>query len=111
MELAAAVSAGSASDQLAYQWSYTPSPGTPAATFAHGGQGNPGWLQGYTVEHQGTITLAVSDPHGGTTTVHYQLALDQFADPVDHASGHASVGDLRQSWIGDAHPRRPFPAP
>jgi hypothetical protein len=99
VKLLAAVSAGSASDQLAFQWSYTPSPGTPAATFARSGQGNPGLLQGYTVAHHGIITLAVTDPHSGTTTVHYQLAPDQFADPVDHTS----VDGRKPIGAGDAH--------
>jgi hypothetical protein len=86
VKLVATVGAGSAPDKLAFQWSYVPSPGTPAAAFAQGGQGNPGLLQGYTVDHQGTITLAVTDEHNGTTTLHYQLARDQFADPIDHGS-------------------------
>jgi uncharacterized protein YndB with AHSA1/START domain len=107
VELVAEASAGSPPDKLAFQWSYMPSPGTPAATFAHSGQGNPGLLQGYTVEHQGVITLAVTDEHNGTTTLHYQLALDQFADPVDHAS----VDGLRRIATGDADTGRPPPAP
>ena len=87
VKLVAAVSADSAPDKLAFQWSYTHNPGTPDGTFANGGQGNPGLFQGYTVAHEGTITLAVTDEHNGTTTLHYQLAPDQFADPIDHSVG------------------------
>ncbi len=87
VELIAAVSDDSTPDKLAFQWSYTPDPGTSDGTFANGGQGNPGLFQGYTVAHHGIITLAVTDEQNGTTTVHYQLAPDQFADPIDHSVG------------------------
>lgn len=68
---------------IVYQWSYTPNAGTPNATFANGGTDNPGILQGYTVAHQGEIALAVTDEDGGTTTLHYTLAPDAFADAID----------------------------
>ncbi len=87
VKLLATVSDDSAPDKLAFQWSYTPDPGTPDGTFANGGQGNPALFQGYTVAHHGTFTLAVTDEDNGTTTVHYQLAPDQFADPIDHSVG------------------------
>ena len=83
IELFAAVSDDSAPDKLTYQWSYAPDPGAAPATFDNGGQGNPGLFQGYTVAHRGTITLAVTDEHNGTTTLHYPLAPDQFADAID----------------------------
>jgi uncharacterized protein YndB with AHSA1/START domain len=101
VELLAAVSDDSAPDQLAYQWSYTPSTGTATVTFASNGQGNPGLFEGYTVTHQGTLTLAVTDEHNGTTTVHYHLLPGQFADAIDHAS----VSGLKPSW-----PATPTPA-
>jgi alpha-tubulin suppressor-like RCC1 family protein len=99
VELAAAVSDDSGPAGLSYQWSFAPNSGTPAATFASNGQGNPGLFQGYTVAHQGTITLAVTDGNNGTTTLHYQLTPGQFADAIDHDS----VNGLKQIVSGDAH--------
>jgi len=87
VKLLATVGDDSAPDKLTFQWSYIPDSGTPDGTFANGGHGNPGLFQGYTVAHEGTITLAVTDEQNGTTTVHYQLAPDQFADPIDHSVG------------------------
>jgi alpha-tubulin suppressor-like RCC1 family protein len=99
VELLAAVSDDSAPTQLAFQWSYAPNTGTPDATFANNGQEDPALFQGYTVAHQGTITLAVTDEHGGTTTLHYLLTPDQFANAIDHAS----VNGLKRVVSGDAH--------
>jgi alpha-tubulin suppressor-like RCC1 family protein len=99
VELIASVSDDGPLPQSAYQWSYAPSSGTPAATFANNGQGNPGSFEGYTVDHQGTITLAVTDQNNGTTTLNYQLKPMQFADAIDHAS----VDGLKQIVAGDAH--------
>jgi hypothetical protein len=53
VELVAAVSDDGAPEQLTFQWSFTPNAGTPEATFANNGQGNPGLFQDYTVDHQG----------------------------------------------------------
>lgn len=99
VELFAAVSDDSAPDKLTYQWSFAPNSGTPDATFANNGQGTPGLFQGYTLAHQGTITLAVTDEHNGTTTLHYQLTPNQFADAVDHAS----VNGLKRIVAGNNH--------
>jgi alpha-tubulin suppressor-like RCC1 family protein len=99
IELVAAVSDDSAPAQLTYHWSYAPNASTPAATFANNGLGDPGLFQGYTVAHQGTLTLAVTDEHNGTTTLHYPLTPDQFADAIDHAS----VNGLKRIVAGDAH--------
>lgn len=99
VELFAAVSDDSAPDQLTYQWSYAPNSGTPDATFTNNGQGTPGLFQGYTLAHQGTITLAVTDEHNGTTTLHYQLTPNQFADAIDHAS----VNGLKRIVAGNNH--------
>lgn len=89
VELVAEVSDDGAQTALTYQWSYAPNPGTAGATFANAGQQNPAMFEGYTTAHAGTLTLAVTDEHGGTTTLHYQLLAGQFADAVDHvpASG------------------------
>ena len=99
VELMAAVSDDSAPDKLTYQWSFAPSTGTPAATFATSGAGNPGLFQGYTVAHQGTITLAVTDENNGTTTLNYQLTPNQFAGAIDHAS----VDGLKNVAAGNNH--------
>jgi alpha-tubulin suppressor-like RCC1 family protein len=99
VELFAAVSDDSAPDKLTYQWSFAPNMGTPTATFANSGQGTPGLFQGYTLAHQGTITLAVTDEHNGTTTLRYQLTPNQFADAVDHAS----VNGLKRIVAGNNH--------
>ncbi len=99
VEMVAAVSDDSAPAQLTYQWSFTPNPSTPAATFSNNGQSNPTLFEGYTVDHEGAITLAVTDENNGTTTLHYQLTPDQFAEVIDHAS----VNGLKQIVSGDAH--------
>jgi alpha-tubulin suppressor-like RCC1 family protein len=99
VELVADVSDDSAPAQLAFQWSFAPNTSTADATFANNGQGNPGLFEGYTVAHQGTITLAVTDENNGTTTLHYQLTPDQFADAIDHDS----VNGLKRIVSGDAH--------
>lgn len=95
IQLAAEVNDDSAPDRLTYQWSYAPEAGTPAAMFADGGGGNPGLLQGYTVAHQGVISLAVTDEHGGTTTLRYPLVRDQFADAIRAPSG---IKGLAAGW-------------
>ena len=99
VELVAAVSDDSSPDQLAFQWSYTPNFDTPDATFANNGQGNPCLFQGYTLDHQGTITLAVTDENNGTTTLHFTLWPNQFADAIDHVS----INGLKRIVSGDAH--------
>ena len=97
VELVAEVSDDSAPDHLSYLWSYAPAPGTLDATFPNKGEDNPTLFQGYTVAHQGTITLAVTDEHGGTTTLHYQLRPDQFADTIPGRTG------LKRIVAGQAH--------
>jgi alpha-tubulin suppressor-like RCC1 family protein len=99
VELVADVSDDGDPDRLTFQWSYMPNPGTPAATFASHSQGNPGLFEGYTVAHEGTITLAITDEHNGTTTLHYPLGANQFANAIDHAS----VSSLKCIVSGDAH--------
>jgi len=99
VELFADVSDDSPQDRLTFQWSFAPNPGAPAATFANGGLGNPGLFQGYTVDHQGTITLAVTDENNGTTTLHYTLTPNQFAPAIDHIS----VNGLKRIVSGSAH--------
>ena len=81
-----------------YQWSFTPNTGTATATFADT-TANPGIMQGYTVDHQGTITLAVTDENGGTTTLYYELLPNQFADAIDHGSANG----FKKIVSGDAH--------
>ncbi len=99
VELVANVSDDSTPDHLTVQWNFAPNAGTPDATFANGGLGNPGLFQGYTLAHQGTITLAVTDENNGTTTLHYTLTPNQFADAIDHVS----VNGLKRIVAGDAH--------
>jgi len=99
VELVANVSDDSTPDHLTVQWSFAPNAGTPDATFANGGLGNPGLFQGYTLAHQGTINLAVTDEKNGTTTLHYTLAPNQFADAIDHVS----VNGLKRIVAGTAH--------
>ena len=99
VELFAAVSDDSAPAQLSFQWSYTPNTSTPSATFANNGQDNPGLFQGYTVAHQGTIALAVTDEHNGTTTLRYQLLPNQFADAITHIT----VNGVKRIVAGNAH--------
>ena len=98
VELIAAVSDDGAPAQLSYLWSYQPGAGTPSATFANA-QSNPAAFLGYTLAHQGTIALAVTDGDGGTTTLRYQLVPDQFADAIDHGP----VNGLRRVVAGRAH--------
>jgi alpha-tubulin suppressor-like RCC1 family protein len=99
VELFAAVSDDSAPDKLTYHWSFVPNTSTPDATFANSGLGNPGLFQSYTLAHQGTLTLAVTDENNGTTTLHYQLTPNQFADAIDHAS----VNGLKRIVAGSLH--------
>jgi alpha-tubulin suppressor-like RCC1 family protein len=65
--------------ELSYAWSFTRD-GTsePAPSFS--AQANPTLLQGYTPELQGTLRLEVIDAEGGTTTLLYVLAPNQFPD-------------------------------
>lgn len=99
VELRAVVSDDGGPAQLTYQWDYTPNPGTPSAAFANGARYNPGYLMGYTVAHQGTIRLAVTDVYGGTTTLSYQLRPGQFANAVDQT---AAMG-IKQIVNGGYH--------
>lgn len=99
IELVAAVSDDSPAAELDYQWSFTPTQGTPTATFAGGGTANPALFEGYTVEHQGTISLAVTDENNGTTTLNYTLTPDQFADAIDNGS----VNGIKRIVSGAAH--------
>ncbi len=99
IELVADVSDDSTPDHLTVQWSFAPGAGTPNATFDNGGLGNPGLFRGYTVDHQGTITLAVTDENNGTTTLHYTLTPNEFADAIDHVS----INGLKRIVSGSAH--------
>jgi len=103
VELVADISDDSAPDKLAFQWSYTPNPGTPDATFDNGGQGNPGLFQGYTMAHEGTITLTVTDELNGTTTLHYPLTRGPLADPTDFAPNPPLAPGLKRIVSGAAH--------
>jgi alpha-tubulin suppressor-like RCC1 family protein len=99
VELLADVSDDGAPEQLTFQWSFVPNTGTPDATFANAGLDNPGLFQGYTVAHQGTITLAVTDENNGTTTLHYPLTPDQFENDIEHVS----INGVKRIVAGDAH--------
>jgi cysteine-rich repeat protein len=99
VQLVAVVSDGNPAPLVSYQWSYAPAPGTPAVSFANGGQGNPALFQGYTVADQGTITLVVADGQSGPTTLHYQLNPNQFADAIDTSS----TSKLKRIAAGGAH--------
>jgi hypothetical protein len=94
VELVAAVSDDTTPDKLAFQWSYVPSTGTPAATFANHGQGNPGLFQGYTLAHQGTLTLAVADEHNGTTTLRWGTGADGRLGRGSTASSATAIGNV-----------------
>jgi len=99
IELVADVSDDSTPDHLTVQWSFAPNASTPNATFDNAGLGNPGLFRGYTVDHQGTITLAVTDENNGTTTLHYTLTPNEFADAIDHVS----INGLKRIVSGSAH--------
>ena len=99
IELLAEVSDDGDLAALDYQWSFTPGEGTPVASFANGGQGNPGLLQGYTGDVQGTITLAVTDASGGTTTLFYGILPEQFTHIIDHVAANG----ITQLVAGGAH--------
>lgn len=99
VKLVADVSDDSAREQLTFQWSFAPNTGTLDATFANNGQDNPGLFQDYTVDHQGTITLAVTDENDGTTTLRYPLTPGQFADAIEHVS----INGVKRIVAGDAH--------
>ncbi len=103
VELVANVSDDSAPDKLALQWNFTPNTGTPDATFDNGGQGNPGIFQGYTVDHEGTITLAVTDEDNGTTTLHYPLTRGPLVAPTDFAPPTILAPGLKRIVSGAAH--------
>lgn len=100
VQLQADVSDDGAAAQLAYQWRFTPAAGTPTATFIDNGQGNPAVLGNYTTDVQGTISLAVTDENGGTTTLYYQLLPDQFADIVDNTVAAPGKADIQ---AGESH--------
>ncbi|ACY13689.1 chromosome condensation regulator [Haliangium ochraceum] len=91
--LSADVSDDGPAEDLSYAWTYSPAEGTPAGSFAAGGTGNPGVFEGYTVAHEGTLSLDVSDADGGLTTLSYELMPAQFADVIvdDPAAGLARV--------------------
>ncbi|HYO59406.1 fibrinogen-like YCDxxxxGGGW domain-containing protein [Archangium sp.] len=74
--------------ELSYAWSLTPE-GSEAPTFSP--QANPTLLQGYTLETQGTLLLAVKDAEGGTTTLRYVLAPNQFPDNPTADHGFTSL--------------------
>ncbi len=99
VELLANISDDGDPADLTFQWTYTPADGTPDATFADNGQTNPALLEGYTVDHQGTITFAVTDINGGTTTLIYELVPNQFADVIDNEA----VNGLNKIVAGEAH--------
>ncbi len=101
VDLVAAVSDDGAAEMLRYQWSYTPNDGTAPATFANDGQGNPATFQSYSVAHQGTITLAVTDDNGTgrTTTLRYTLLPDQFKNAIDNGV----VSGVKRLVSGNAH--------
>ncbi len=101
IELVAAVSDDGPQEALSYQWSYTPAPSSAPATFAGGGLANPTVFQGYTVEHHGTITLAVTDHggSGGTTTLRYTLVPDQFKNAIENGA----ISGVKRMVSGDAH--------
>ncbi len=99
VDLVAEVSDDSAPAALSYQWSYAPNQSTATATFADDGHANPAVFQGYTVAHQGTISLAVTDENNGTTTLHYTLLPDQFADAIENGD----VSGIKRMVSGDAH--------
>lgn len=99
VEWTAEVSDDSDPANLVYQWSYAPNAGSPAGSFASGGAGNPGVFENYLVEHQGVITLAVTDENGGTTTVNYNLVPDQFEPPEDPGA----IDGVKRIVAGEAH--------
>ncbi len=84
VELFADIYDDSLPSEVAYQWSFTPTGDSPDASFSDNGQTDPTLLEGYTVDHQGIITFQITDADGGTTTVSYELAPNQFTDIVDH---------------------------
>ncbi len=97
--LTAAVSDDGAPGSLTYQWTFTPNDGTPTGAFANSGAGNPAVLQSYQSEHQGVITLAVTDGNSGTTTLNYTLNTHQFDDAIDNGS----INGIKRIVSGDAH--------
>ncbi len=85
-------------DDLTFQWSFTPNASTPDASFADATV-NPASFEGYTIDHQGTIQLAVTDADGGTTTLFYELVREQFDDVFDPGA----VNGLKKIVGGESH--------
>lgn len=97
VNLVATVTDDGPAEGLSYDWSYVPNPGTYWVAFSSGGASV--LMLDYSVEHQGTIVLAVTDGDGGTTTLRYTIVPGQFADAIDHGS----VNGLRRMVAGRAH--------
>ncbi|WP_309892087.1 LamG-like jellyroll fold domain-containing protein [Archangium sp.] len=83
--LEASVSDDRPLSELSYAWSLTPEGSSFSA------QANPTLLQGYTLELQGTLRLEVTDAEGGTTTLLYVLAPNQFPDNPTADTGFKSL--------------------
>jgi alpha-tubulin suppressor-like RCC1 family protein len=68
-------------DRLTYAWSFEPEgDDAPRPSFSH--QTNPTTLRPYTPALRGRLKLAVTDVDGGTTTLEYRLAPNQFPDEL-----------------------------
>jgi alpha-tubulin suppressor-like RCC1 family protein len=88
----AGISDDSPSEAWTYAWSFTPGDGTspePLPFFTS--DTNPSTLQDYSDSVRGEVTLAVTDDHGGTTTVAYVLQPGQFPDSPVADSGALSL--------------------
>ncbi|MBN9681566.1 RTX toxin [Corallococcus sp. NCSPR001] len=92
----AKVSDDSPSTTLTYAWDFTPSGSTlPDPLPAFTGETNPSTLQHYTSSLQGTLSLKVTDPDNGITTLKYVLTPDQFPDAPVAEGEITGVNTLR----------------
>jgi alpha-tubulin suppressor-like RCC1 family protein len=87
---------------LQYAWSFTSAEGTSfSAVFAENVKAsNPTTLSNYTPAVRGTIKLVVTDSDGGSTTLNYPMAANQFPDNPVVEGGLTGINTIR---AGESH--------